>query len=59
VGEGKYRNRPSVRTERSWRMNQIPLLFSGSVRRNALADRLPIRFLVNMVGDIPGGGIDA
>lgn len=29
-------------------MNQIPILSLGSVRRKALADKLPIRFLVNI-----------
>lgn len=29
-------------------MNQTPILLSGSVNRKALAERLPIRFLVNM-----------
>jgi hypothetical protein len=47
-GKGKYRKFPSVRTLRSCRTNQIPLLSSGSVRRKALADKLPIKFLVNM-----------
>lgn len=43
-----YLKRPSVLTLRSWRMNQIPILSDGSVRRKALAARLPMRFRVNM-----------
>ena len=39
-------NRPSVRTERSWRTNQIPRTSLSSFNRNAEAVRLPIRFLV-------------
>jgi hypothetical protein len=46
-GDG-YRKWPSVRTERSCRTNQMPIRSSGSVRRNAEADKLPIRFRVNM-----------
>lgn len=47
--EGRtYRKEPSVRTLRSWRMNQTPMLLSGSVSLKALTQRLPIRFLVNM-----------
>lgn len=47
--EGRtYRKEPSVRTLRSWRMNQTPILLSGSVSLKALTQRLPIRFLVNM-----------
>ena len=65
--EGTYRKVPSVRTLRSCRMNQTPILFSGSVRRNALALRLPIRLRVNIppgppetagcvaAGDMEGG----
>lgn len=41
-------NEPSVLTERSWRMNHTPILLSGSVSLNALALKLPIRFLVNI-----------
>ena len=40
-------NFPSVRTERSWRMNQMPISFLSSFNRKAEAVRLPIRFLVN------------
>src|SRR3569833_4240341 len=43
-----YRKFPSVRTLRSWRMNQMPILSWGAVRRKALAARLPMRFRVNM-----------
>src|SRR5947209_6882778 len=43
-----YRNCPSVRTLRSCKMNQMPILSPGSVRRKALADKLPMRFLVNI-----------
>jgi hypothetical protein len=53
-GEGdKYRKVPSVRTERSCKTNQIPILSSGSVSLKALAARLPIRFRVN----IPWGAV--
>jgi hypothetical protein len=43
-----YLNSPSVRTERSCSTNQMPIRSSGSVRRNAEAARLPMRFRVNM-----------
>lgn len=43
-----YRKEPSVLTLRSCRMNQTPMLLSGSVSLKALTQRLPIRFLVNM-----------
>ena len=52
-GKEKYLNVPSVRTERSWSTNQMPIRSSGSVSLNALAARLPIRFLVN----IPWGAV--
>jgi hypothetical protein len=45
---------PSVRTLKSCKINQIPFFSEGSVRRNALADKLPIKLRVNMpvaVGD--------
>lgn len=45
---------PSVRTLKSCKTNQMPILSPGSVRRNALAAKLPIRFLVNM----PIGAVD-
>jgi hypothetical protein len=47
-GGGGYRKWPSVRTERSCRTNQMPIRSSGSVRRKAEADKLPIRLRVNM-----------
>ena len=50
-----YRKLPSVLTERSWRINQTPILLSGSVSLKALALRLPIRFLVNMPEGCPCG----
>lgn len=48
VTQGAYRKQPSVRTERSCRTNQIPILSSGSVNLKAEAAKLPIRFRVNM-----------
>lgn len=48
-----YLKHPSVRTLRSWRMNQIPILSWGSCRRKALAAKLPMRLRVN----IPEGGL--
>jgi hypothetical protein len=39
---------PSVLTLKSCSTNQIPILSCGSVSRNALALRLPIKFLVNI-----------
>ena len=60
-----YRNEPSVLTLRSCRMNQTPILLSGSVSLKALTQRLPIRFRVNIPlgaerGSCggPGRGID-
>lgn len=46
--EKRRRKLPSVRTLKSCKINQIPFFSDGSVRRNALADRLPIRLRVNM-----------
>jgi hypothetical protein len=43
-----HRNMPSVRTDRSCSTNQTPILSIGSVNRNALAERDPIKFRVNM-----------
>jgi len=44
----RSRNWPSVRTERSWSTNQIPILSDGSVNLKALAARAPMRFRVNI-----------
>jgi len=51
--EETYLNVPPVRTDRSCRTNQMPILSSGSVNLNALAARLPIKFRVN----IPCGAV--
>ena len=48
VREGTYRKLPSVRTLRSWRMNQTPISLFGLVSLNALTQRLPMRLRVNM-----------
>lgn len=48
TNERRSLKQPSVRTLKSCKTNQIPILSPGSVRRNALAAKLPIRFLVNM-----------
>lgn len=49
-----YLNNPSVRTDRSCRMNQWPSFPSQSLKVKAFTVRLPIRFLVNM----PFGGAE-
>ena len=52
VTSGSNLKQPSVRTLRSCRMNQMPILSWVSWRRKALAARLPMRLRVNM----PDGG---
>lgn len=51
-----YRKVPSVRTLKSCKINHTPILLSGSVKRKALALRLPIRFRVNMPPGPPETG---
>lgn len=51
---------PSVLTLKSCRINQIPIIPSGSVNLNALTHKLPIKFRVNiplgaLLGSCVGG----
>ena len=56
AGRNLYLNAPSVLTDRSCKMNHTPILLSGSVSLNALALKLPIKFLVNMPEGVCWGG---
>lgn len=49
MGEGTYRKKPSVRTERSCSTNQYAFSPSTSASSEALTERLPMRLRVYML----------